>query len=124
MALLETSELIEQIRKIAHSHGYALAVHGSLIRDIDLVAVPWEAKATSPVDLYLDLRKRLNLRAGRITPKPHGRVAFILIQAEAVQHGDDFTPPQVDLSVMPPRHEILCSNCRGPVTAKTLKSTE
>ena len=33
--------LIEPLRAVAWWHGYALGVHGSLERDIDLIAVPW-----------------------------------------------------------------------------------
>lgn len=33
--------LLAPLRAVARSHGYALAVHGSLARDIDLIAVPW-----------------------------------------------------------------------------------
>jgi hypothetical protein len=37
--------LIEPLRAVARSLGYALTVHGSLVRDIDLVAVPWTSDA-------------------------------------------------------------------------------
>jgi hypothetical protein len=33
--------LIGPLREVARSKGYVLAVHGTLIRDIDLVACPW-----------------------------------------------------------------------------------
>lgn len=32
----------EQLKDIAESYGYNLLVHGSLNRDLDLVAVPWD----------------------------------------------------------------------------------
>ena len=31
----------EDLMNIAKSHGYNLAIHGSLARDMDLVAIPW-----------------------------------------------------------------------------------
>lgn len=33
---------------IFQRHGYALAVHGSLARDFDLIAVPWVDEASEP----------------------------------------------------------------------------
>lgn len=33
--------LIGPLRDIAREHGYALSVHGSVARDIDIVAIPW-----------------------------------------------------------------------------------
>ncbi len=35
------NRLIAPLREIAQANGYALAVHGSLARDIDLIAAPW-----------------------------------------------------------------------------------
>src|SRR5690348_5946786 len=43
--------LIEPIREAARERGYAIAVHGTLIRDIDLIAVPWTNRATDPFTL-------------------------------------------------------------------------
>jgi hypothetical protein len=40
--------LVAPLRATAREHGYALAVHGSLARDIDLIAVPWRWSGVSP----------------------------------------------------------------------------
>ena len=45
---------------VARSHGYALAIHGSVITDLDLIAVPWAPSAISGEDLMLALMKHLN----------------------------------------------------------------
>lgn len=37
--------LLPALREVARRHGYALAIHGSLERDIDLIAVPWREGA-------------------------------------------------------------------------------
>jgi len=37
--------------QVARDHGYCLAVHGSLARDLDLVAVPWTETATGADEL-------------------------------------------------------------------------
>ena len=39
----------ETLKKIAIDHGYALFIHGSMNRDLDLVAVPWQ---DSPSDEF------------------------------------------------------------------------
>jgi hypothetical protein len=39
------------IRKLARECGYAIGVHGSLRRDLDLIAVPWAEKFVSPDEL-------------------------------------------------------------------------
>lgn len=43
--------LIAPLRAAAQKAGYALTVHGSLARDIDLVAVPWTREAVSGNEL-------------------------------------------------------------------------
>jgi hypothetical protein len=92
-------DLINPLREAARHMGYALAVHGSLARDIDLVAVPWTAAALSP-DLLVPalvhvVRDRLGFahcdlrgEAGR----PHGRRAWTIHF-----HGGSY----IDLSVLP-----------------------
>ena len=45
--------LYPDLAAICIKHGYALAVHGSLARDFDLVAVPW-ASQTSPPEVVLE----------------------------------------------------------------------
>jgi hypothetical protein len=43
--------LYNDFRKAALDCGYALALHGSMTRDMDLIAVPWVAEATTPKEL-------------------------------------------------------------------------
>lgn len=40
--------VLENLRKIAANCGYALAVHGSLVRDLDLIAVRWNLNYEHP----------------------------------------------------------------------------
>lgn len=44
----------------AKRHGYALAVHGSLTRDMDLIAVPWTHEAAPAEVLMADLKRHLD----------------------------------------------------------------
>ena len=84
---------------IARHHGYALVIHGTLISDFDLIAVPWVGEV-SPAQALIDA---LSLHCNAcieayvpgyeaITQKPHGRIAVNLYL--------DFGA-KVDLSVIP-----------------------
>lgn len=88
-----------ELRQAAREVGYSLTLHGSLRRDFDLVAVPWEERAVGNgafvgwlqrrgADL---LGKRLLLLGGS-GAKPYGRLAFTLVI-------DGWAKP-IDLSVV------------------------
>ena len=47
------------LKEIARSHGYNLLVHGSMNRDLDLVAVPWKDEVSPEIDLINALTKHL-----------------------------------------------------------------
>ncbi len=90
--------LIDPLTRTAVQHGYVLAVHGSLTRDLDLVAVPWEDTVSTPAVLAAALMEAVG---GFIAPqnqgtvprvKPHGRLAW------PIHLGPDYF---IDLSVMP-----------------------
>lgn len=44
---------------ISRKLGYALALHGTLVRDMDLIAVPWVEDAATPDQLYVALKSHL-----------------------------------------------------------------
>lgn len=100
----------------ARKHGYALAIHGTVTTDLDLIAVPWTENAVEPEVLKNALMKHINAldyenhlvrfglsseeakkTADKINAdkeiKPHGRLAWNLY----LEHGC-----QVDLSIIPP----------------------
>jgi len=94
-------ELIEPLRVVARGQGYALAVHGSLARDIDVVAIPWTEEAVDAPALVAAIVaevERVNGHAymrdrdANPTEKPHGRRAW------SIHLGGG---PYIDLSVMP-----------------------
>ena len=89
--------------EVARDHGYALGLHGSLARDMDVIAAPWTEDA-SPADVLVEA---LCARVGFLvleggdaqgnvhrdpTPKPHARLAWALHLSGGAY---------IDLSVMP-----------------------
>lgn len=67
------------LAEIAREHGYALAVHGSLARDLDLIAVPWTDEAVDPSVLIAAIEQRsAAVLTGPPSEKPHGRIAYAL----------------------------------------------
>lgn len=102
------------MRAVALSHGYALATHGSQMRDLDVIAVPWEEWA-SPAALLADgLRAAVGgtfsvgTQSGEVmTVFPHGRMAWAIHLRVPARLRDELASsklhlhPYVDLSVMP-----------------------
>lgn len=102
---------IPLLTEVARKCGYALAVHGTLARDLDLVAVPWTDEATSAETLIMAMLAAFGwnhihllpaasdadgkeIRASGHVPaiRPHGRRAWSL-------HFDNGL--YLDVSVMP-----------------------
>lgn len=66
-----------QLCEIFQRHGYALAVHGSLSRDFDLIAVPWTDNVSDVVAVLAEVVSTFAVRIiGDEEIKPHGRIAF------------------------------------------------
>ncbi|KPH60320.1 hypothetical protein ADT71_20600 [Novosphingobium sp. ST904] len=94
------------MRRAAKEAGYALTVHGSLNRDIDLVAVPWTEFNVWSKEALLDaLVGAVRAVTGRCgssggwASKPHGRFAHILM----AWCGE--STANLDLSVVPAQEE-------------------
>lgn len=85
---------------IAQRAGYCLALHGSLARDLDLLAVPWRDDAVALDVLSERLRRgcRGTFSAGGWTKKPHGRRAIVIYLG-----GYRDSVAYIDLSAFPPR---------------------
>lgn len=47
--------ILESLRKVAKENGYALAIHGSCAKDLDLIAVRWNDKCSTPYGLAMSL---------------------------------------------------------------------
>lgn len=90
--------MLPKLRVAAFKLGYTLALHGSMARDFDLIAVPWiekaaDAEAVAEAILLACDGYVVEQREGRDpTLKPHGRKAWSIHLA-----GHWY----IDLSVMP-----------------------
>jgi hypothetical protein len=91
------AERLPILRATARQHGYALGLHGSGERDLDLIAVPWIDEPSSPEILVEALRGSIDgfMVRHEPHPKPHGRLTW------AIHLHDPCGRLYVDLSVMP-----------------------
>ena len=94
---------------IARKHGYALAIHGSMKRDFDLIAVPWVGDAGEPFAMIMEMKEavqgvftnhemeHLSVQAkGHPTLKAHGRLCWSIHLTNEGAFG-----PYLDICVMP-----------------------
>lgn len=94
--------LVPLVREYARKKGYAIGVHGSLKRDLDLIAAPWTDWAVSPGELATGINKLVNghHEINHMSEKPCGRVAFsIMLDSLEVEEKSLFG--YIDLSVCP-----------------------
>ncbi len=114
--------LLPALREVARRLGYALAVHGSLERDIDLIAVPWRDGAVDAPELAAAMFRACEAIMGFATwpggwteketwdapvgslpnpsRKPYGRLGWMIILSGG---------PYIDLSVTPRLTEPVSS---------------
>lgn len=94
--------LLPVLTEVAREKGYALALHGSMIRDLDLIAVPWIEEAAEPAELIDALCESVSAwfdkkqNPGR---KPHGRLAWSILP------NDTAGAVYLDISVMPKKRK-------------------
>lgn len=77
--------------------GYAVALHGSMMNDLDVVAIPWIKEAVGDAAVLEELKEQLGLVmiSGDMGDKPHGRRAWSLVWKDSHL--------VVDLSIMETR---------------------
>lgn len=73
-----------RLSEIVKEHGYALTLHGSMARDLDLVAIPWTDEPSevgvllqAVVDFICDKADGIAYPTPLPTEKPHGRMSYI-----------------------------------------------
>lgn len=82
------------LAEIFKSCGYALAIHGSLQRDFDLIAIPWVENPQKQKNVLELVEKEFDINiVGEPEEKLHGRVAYTL--------SIGFGECAIDLSFMP-----------------------
>jgi hypothetical protein len=98
--------ILPQIREAARQHGYAIAVHGSMKRDFDLIAAPWSAEHSNVQTLCKAIHRAacgLFQESYQIcTDKPCGRLTTMfpvcwIEYPDAPKNGTG----HIDLSIMP-----------------------
>lgn len=95
--------ILPAMRRVAKDCGYALTVHGSLNRDIDLVAVPWVEHGVKDKDVLL---KRLEGAVSGVTGRCHAHTKGWTVKpqgrfAKTLHAWCGESTAQLDLSVMP-----------------------
>lgn len=90
-------------RTIAWAEGYAITMHGSFTRDLDMLAVPWTDNPCAPEKLVARIQDAAKLRQTGHPPgvKPQGRLAWTFLLSDTKENFSD--PRFVDLSVIPPQ---------------------
>lgn len=88
--------------KIARKHGYALALHGSMTRDMDVIAIPWTENASPPLKVAEEISARVGIVAKgnaelHMGKHPHGRITYTIPTGEG---------GWLDLGFMPRRRKV------------------
>lgn len=111
--------ILPAVRAVAREHGYAIGLHGSMARDLDLIAVPWVDNA-APAEVLVDAV--MKAVGGQFAPRdlgfernpayrPHGRRAWSIYFAGLMFY--------IDLSIMP-----LATSAHAELAAAFTSSTE
>ena len=102
-------KVINKIRAIAKKHGWAVGVHGTLMRDIDLIAVPWSWEAKSWQKVFIEIEREIGEELGTTRDeKPLCRFGRIIIQRGSKayvtkNYQKNWLPPAIDISFVDPR---------------------
>lgn len=101
--LITREHAVACAQNVARNQGYAIGVHGSRVRDLDLLAAPWmEDCAVTPLMLAEMIAEALPGVLHRVPEKkPHGRVGFLIYP----RYRWGFDTWYIDLSVMPRRRK-------------------
>jgi len=63
----------ERLKLIAKDYGYCLVIHGSMHRDLDLIAIPWTDNPSSEQEMIKDFQQYLT---GKNVIKSNGNVQY------------------------------------------------
>lgn len=87
--------LYEELKLISKDYGYCLLLHGSMNRDLDLVAVPWVDNLRDEQEMIKDFQRYLLGKTevddkGRVpfTTLPGGRHSYVINLNRGNRNGD------------------------------------
>lgn len=72
--------LYPELAEITRKHGYALAAHGSMARDFDLVCIPWIDEPADPEVVVKEITSTFAIKevGGPPSLRCHGRLIYSL----------------------------------------------
>lgn len=91
-----------KIHSVCKKNGYTLVLHGSMQRDLDLIAIPWAQGAIESnklIEKICEVSGTMNIphhKTRKYSIKPHGRKAYSL-----TWDGTLGATPYIDISIMP-----------------------
>lgn len=108
--------IIGLLSDVAKQHGYAMGIHGTLGRDLDLICVPWVEDVSAPKELI----KAMAILTGGYVPsqfeeaegklvdnpvmRPHGRQGWVITLGGGTY---------LDVSVMPKLQKLSAVMSKG-----------
>jgi len=74
------SYCFEGLKKIALKYGYNLVIHGSLHRDLDLIAIPWQKELKSHKEMITQFAEYIGgeIEIESCKPAYHGRIWYVI----------------------------------------------
>lgn len=104
--------MFEPLKAIAMKYGYNLVLHGSLNRDLDLIAIPWQQSLGSVEEMISEFCEYVGGKINNDTKKdaPHGRKWYVIdifrggyFEGDGFHEVKYFADPQyyIDISVTP-----------------------
>ena len=126
-----SERLLTEMRRVARQDGWAIGVHGSMTRDLDIIATPWTDEAVDETAFVEAMRAAVERELGGAAfigagddgrtagykRKPHGRRCWTLHStSDQLFESDKGAHPYVDLAIVDLRAALSADN-RAPVPA-------
>jgi hypothetical protein len=104
----------EGLKQIAIEHGYNLCIHGSMNRDLDLVAFPWADEIKPHFEMAVAMLSYIggqfnnaNNEGDLCGVRKHGRVTYVInVLRRTPFTNEEDKQYYFDLNVYPPKEEI------------------
>jgi hypothetical protein len=99
----------ESLKGIALKYGYNLVLHGSLNRDLDLIAIPWQQELGFAGEMIDEFAEQLggevmHQSEEQLNCFPHGRQSYVVnINRAGKWNNYEDAQYYIDISVIPPR---------------------